>query len=98
MIYLLQVLEANVSLTTLAERLQELNFNREKQDFLNEETEQVFSKMQSSFKDSFSQVLIQCFLNIFLYIVHLSDQRGFEAQARLFGLHQIVNQFNKNNV
>ena len=57
MIYLLQVLEANVSLTTLAERLQELNFKREKQDFLNEETEQVFSKMQSSFKDSFSQVL-----------------------------------------
>ena len=35
-----------------------MNFKREKQDFLYEETEQVLSKMQSSFKDSFSQVFI----------------------------------------
>ena len=51
-----QVLEANVSLATLAESLQELNFNREKEDFLKEETEQVLSKMQSSFEVSFGQV------------------------------------------
>lgn len=37
-------------------------------------------------------------MNIFLDIVNLSDQRGFEAQARLFGLHQIVNQFNEINI
>ena len=56
MIYLLQVLEANVSLATLSESLQEMNFNREKKDSFNQETEQVLLKMQFSFKDSFSQV------------------------------------------
>jgi len=54
--FLLQVLEANVSLATLSESLQEMNFNREKKDFFNQETEQVLLKMQSSFKESFSQI------------------------------------------
>ena len=45
-----------MSLATLSESLQEMNFNREKKDSFNQETEQVLLKMQSSFKDSFSQV------------------------------------------
>ena len=45
-----------MSLATLSESLQEMNFDREKKDSFNQETEQALLKMQSSFKDSFSQV------------------------------------------
>ena len=48
--------EANLSLSTLAEKLQELKFREKREDFLKNETEEVMSKMESSFKDSFSQV------------------------------------------
>ena len=55
-----QVFEANLSLATLAESLQELKFSEDalfkKDDFLKTETEAILSKMENSFKESFSQV------------------------------------------
>ena len=52
--------EANLSLATLADKLQELKFGDKikREEFLKNETEEVLSKMESSFKDSFSQVSI----------------------------------------
>merc|ERR1712037_235078 len=47
---IVNVLEANVSLATLSESLQEMNFNREKKDSFNQETEQVLLKISPVLK------------------------------------------------
>ena len=86
--------EANLSLSTLAEKLQELKFGEESEDFLKNETEEVMSKMESSFKDSFSQVYFHA-LYVFLQMFTVADQRSLEAQTRIFEVHQVVSHNNK---
>ena len=79
--FLLQVLEANVSLATLSESLQEMNFNREKKDFFNQETEQVLLKMQSSFKESFSQVRVNKHCEVLVSCSALSRNEGIHRNG-----------------
>lgn len=86
--------EANLSLSTLAEKLQELKFGEESEDFLKNETEEVMSKMESSFKDSFSQVCFHA-LYVFLQLFTVADQRSLEAQTRIFEVHQVVSHNNE---
>jgi len=52
------VFEANLSLATVSDRLNELNFgdSLKEEDFLKKETEELFAKMETSYKESFSQI------------------------------------------
>ena len=56
--HFLKVFEANLSLATVSDRLNELNFgdSLKEEDFLKKETEELFAKMETSYKESFSQV------------------------------------------
>ena len=56
--FIFKVFEANLSLATVSDRLNELNFgdSLKEEDFLKKETEELFAKMETSYKESFSQV------------------------------------------
>ena len=66
------MMEANCSLASVSDRLQELNFQEcstlEQSDYLQKETKEVFSKMENSYKDSFSQVKTRIMLYVIFFL------------------------------